>query len=61
VRVIGYLDAGSGSMIASAIAAGAAGFIMVFRVGFGKIVGVFSPKRRRAMAAAKAAATTEEK
>ena len=56
MRVIGYLDAGSGSMIASAIAAGAAGFIMVFKVGFGKIFGVFSPKRRKAMAAAKAAA-----
>ena len=55
---MGYLDAGSGSMIASAIAAGAAGFIMVFKVGVGKVFGVFSPKKRRAMAAAKAAATT---
>ena len=61
MRVIGYLDAGSGSMIASAIAAGAAGFIMVFKVGVGKVFGVFSPKKRRAMAAAKAAATTEKK
>jgi hypothetical protein len=57
---MGYLDAGSTSMIASAIAAGAAGFVMVFKVGFGKIVGVFSPKKRRAMAAARAA-TIEEK
>jgi hypothetical protein len=61
VRVIGYLDAGSGSMIASAIAAGAAGFIMVFKVGAGRVFGMFSPKRRREMAAAKAAAVTEEK
>ena len=60
MRVIGYLDAGSGSMIASAIAAGAAGFIMVFKVGFGKVFGVFSPKRRKAMAAAKAAAAETE-
>ena len=48
-------------MIASAIAAGAAGFIMVFKVGIGKAFGVFSPKRRREMAAAKAAAATEDK
>ena len=42
------------------VAAGAAGFIMVFKVGFGKIFGVFSPKRRKAMAAAKAAAAETE-
>jgi hypothetical protein len=59
VRALAYLDAGSGSMIASAIAAGAAGFIMVFKVGFSKIFGVFSPKRRRAIAAAKAAAVED--
>lgn len=55
MRVVGYLDAGSGSMIASAIAAGAAGFIMVFKVGFGKVFGFMSPKRRKAAAEARAA------
>lgn len=42
-------------MIASAIAAGAAGFIMVFKVGFGKVFGFMSPKRRKAAAEARAA------
>jgi hypothetical protein len=45
---LGYLDPGSGSMIASAIAAGFAGIIVVFRTGAHRAIGVFSPKRRRA-------------
>jgi hypothetical protein len=59
VRLIGYLDAGSGSMIASAIAAGGAGIAVLFKVGFRRVTGVFSPKRRRAAAAERAAAEHE--
>jgi hypothetical protein len=47
-------------MIASAIAGGAAAIIMVFKVGVGRVFGVFSPKRRRAMAEARAAAATTD-
>lgn len=43
---LGYLDAGTGSMIVSAIVAGAAGVGVVLRLGWRRIVGVFSPKRR---------------
>jgi len=35
-------------MIASAIAAGFAGVIVVFKVGARRVVGLVSPKRRRA-------------
>jgi hypothetical protein len=52
--MLAYLDANSGSLIASAIAAGFAGIAVVFKMGWSRTIGVFSPKRRRA---AKAAAT----
>jgi hypothetical protein len=47
-------------MIASAIAAGFAGIAVVFKMGFGRVLGVFSPKRRRAAAQARAAASAEQ-
>jgi hypothetical protein len=47
-------------MLASFIAGGAAAIVMVFKVGGNKIVSVFSPKRRRAMAEARAAAADPE-
>ncbi len=46
--MIAYLDANSGSMIASAIAAGFAGIAVVFKLGWGRTIGFFSPKHRRA-------------
>jgi hypothetical protein len=52
---MGYLDAGSGSMIASAIAAGGAGIAVLVKVGFRRFTGLFSPKRRREAAEARAA------
>jgi hypothetical protein len=51
VGVLGYLDANSGSMIVSAVAAGAAGAVMAVKMGFGRTLGKLSPKRRKAMAA----------
>ena len=54
---MGYLDAGSGSMVASAVAAGFAGVAVVFKVAYRRTFGMLSPKRRRAMAEARAQAT----
>jgi len=45
--MLAYLDAGSGSLIASAIVAGFAGVAVVFKTGFRKVGLLFSPKRRR--------------
>ena len=52
MRILSYLDPGSGSMIASAIAAGFAGFVVVFKVGARRVTGVFSRKSRGATAEA---------
>ncbi len=41
-----YLDAGTGSLIVSAVVAGAAGLGVVLRMSGRRIVGFFSPKRR---------------
>ena len=56
--MLAYLDANSGSLIASAIAAGAAGLAVVFRMGWGRTMGRLSPKRRAAAKAADASAAT---
>ncbi len=44
-----YLDAGTGSMIAAALAGGAAGIGVLFRMYGNRFLGMFS-KKRRAMA-----------
>jgi hypothetical protein len=54
--MLAYLDANSGSLIASAIAAGFAGIAVVFKMGWSRTIGALSPKRRRA---AKARAEAE--
>jgi hypothetical protein len=46
--MLAYLDANSGSLIASAIAAGFAGIAVVFKLGWAKTIGMLSPKRRKA-------------
>lgn len=53
-HISGYLDPGSTSMVASAIAAGFAGIVVVFKSGGRRIFGLFSPKRRKAAAEARA-------
>ena len=66
--MLAYLDAGSGSLIASAIVAGFAGVAVVFKTGFRKMGLLFSPKRRRQereakeakLAAASASAADEQ-
>ena len=41
MTVFGYLDAGSGSMIVGAVAAGAAGVVVAGKVGWRRVTGVF--------------------
>jgi hypothetical protein len=53
----GYLDAGSGSLVASALAAGGSGFLVLIKMGFKRFVSIFSPKRRRKLAEERAAAS----
>jgi hypothetical protein len=60
VGIFGYLDAQSGSMIVSAIAAGFAGIAVVFRMGFNRTMGKLSPKRRKAAAEAAAEASSAD-
>jgi hypothetical protein len=52
--IAGYLDPGSGSMIASVVAAGFAGIVVVFKTGGRRVLGLFSPKRRRQAAESRA-------
>jgi hypothetical protein len=59
VRFTAYLDANSGSMFMAALASGVAGIVVVFRLFWHRITGVFSP-RRRAEAKAMAAQTASE-
>ena len=43
-----YLDAGTGSMIAAALAGGVAGIGVLFRMYGNRFLGIFSKKRREA-------------
>jgi hypothetical protein len=44
--MLGYLDAGSGSMIVAALAGGAAGVVVLLKLYWNRLLGVFSKKRR---------------
>jgi hypothetical protein len=55
VRVVAYLDANSGSMIAAAVAGGLAGVAVVVKLWWRRFVGLFMPKRRAALRAERAA------
>ena len=46
--MVGYLDAGTGSMIAAAFAGGIAGIGVLLRMYGNRILGLFSKKRRAA-------------
>ncbi len=50
--VFGYLDAGSGSMIVGAVAAGAAGVAVAAKVGWRRMTGGFGKKSQALEAAA---------
>lgn len=47
--MLAYLDANSGSLIASVIAGGAAGIAVVVKMGWRRTLGTLSPKQRRAL------------
>lgn len=46
--MLAYLDANSGSLIASAIAGGAAGVAVVAKMGWRRTLGALSPKKGKA-------------
>jgi hypothetical protein len=54
MAVIGYLDAGSGSMLLAAIAGGFAGIAVLVRLYWNRFLGLFSSRRRAAAAEAQA-------
>lgn len=51
--MLSYLDAGTGSMIAAALAGGAAGVGVLLRMYGNRILGIVSPRRRAQAAAAR--------
>jgi hypothetical protein len=44
--MLSYLDPGTGSMIAAALAGGAAGFVVLMKLYWHRLLGVFSKKHR---------------
>jgi len=56
VQTLGYLDAGTGSLIASVIVGGVAGIAAVFKTFGRNIVAMFSPSKRAALKAEREAA-----
>ena len=52
---LAYLDPGTGSMILQAVLGGIAGIAVLVKVGWRRIIGLFSPRRRRAFEAEQAA------
>lgn len=63
MRIVAYLDANSVSLVTSAIVAGFAGIVVLFKMGFRRILAIFSPSQRAALRAEKqdrAATTADE-
>lgn len=60
MRVLGYLDAASGSLVVSAVVAGFAAVGVFFRMGSRRIKMLVSPKARAAYKAEQAAAALEQ-
>jgi hypothetical protein len=54
MRILGYIDPGSGSLIVSAIVGGVAGMAVVFKMGWRRFVALFSPSERKRLKAEKA-------
>ncbi len=53
MRTAAYLDSSSVSLVTSAVVAGLAGIVVVFKMGFSRVLAVFSPSRRAALRASK--------
>ncbi len=58
--IFGYLDAGSGSMIVGAVAAGAAGVAVAAKVGWRRMTGGFGKKGEAAVEPAPSAGAVAE-
>jgi hypothetical protein len=56
MRILGYIDPGSGSLIVSAIVGGVAGMAVVFKMGWRRFVALFSPSARQRLKEERAAA-----
>jgi hypothetical protein len=54
VHTVAYLDSGSVSMVVSAIVAGFAGIAVVIKMGFRRVLALFSPSQRARLKAEKA-------
>jgi hypothetical protein len=52
--MLSYLDPGTGSMIAAALAGGVAGMVVFFRLYWHRFLGIFSKKHRAEADAARA-------
>jgi hypothetical protein len=52
--MLSYLDPGTGSMILAAVAGGFAGFVVLMKMYWHRVLGVFSKKHRAEADAAKA-------
>jgi hypothetical protein len=51
MKTLAYLDAASGSMIIQAVIGGVAGIAVLFKVGWRRVLALFSPRRRRELKA----------
>lgn len=60
MRIVAYLDSSAVSMVASAVVAGFAGVVLVFKMGFRRLGALFSPKRRAALRAEREAGLTAQ-
>ncbi len=57
--MLGYLDAGSGSVLLAALAGGFAGLAVLIKLYWNRFLGLFSKKRRQAAADARARLVSE--
>lgn len=58
MKILGYIDGGSASLIVSALVGGIAGIAVVAKLGWHRLVGVFVPSTRRRLKEERAAAAT---
>jgi hypothetical protein len=56
MRVLGYIDPGSGSLIVSALVGGLAGIAVIAKMGWHRFIALFSPAARRRLKEERAAA-----
>jgi hypothetical protein len=60
MRVLGYIDPGSGSLIVSALVGGVAGIAVIAKMGWHRFIALFSPAKRRRLKEERAAAESSK-